>query len=69
MVFFNVLFVCPPDLIDFNYGKDSFYKHKQQAKEAGAKLIICDLPSLALDLDEPEDFALMEAELGLNENK
>jgi len=63
----NVLFVCPPDLIDFKYGKGSFEKHCQGAREAGARLEICNLPSLELDLDEPEDFALMEAELRVSE--
>ncbi|MCJ7715441.1 MAG: 2-phospho-L-lactate guanylyltransferase [Anaerolineales bacterium] len=63
----NALFVCPPDLIDFNYGKGSFEKHSQQARDVGARLEICNLPSLELDLDEPEDLALMEAELRLSE--
>lgn len=63
----NALFVCPPDLIDFKYGKGSFDKHSQGARDAGARLEICNLPSLELDLDEPEDFALMEAELRLGE--
>ena len=63
----NALFVCPPGLIDFKYGKGSFDKHSQQALDAGARLEICNLPSLELDLDEPEDLALMEAELKLSE--
>jgi len=63
----NALLICPPGLIDFKYGKGSFDKHSQQALDAGARLEICNLPSLELDLDEPEDFALMEAELRLDE--
>jgi len=63
----NALFVCPPDLIDFKYGKGSFEKHSQQARQVGVRLEICNLPSLELDLDEPEDYALMEAELRLSE--
>jgi 2-phospho-L-lactate guanylyltransferase len=63
----NTLLVCPPGLIDFKYGKGSFDKHSQQALDAGARLEICNLPSLELDLDEPEDLALIEAELGLDE--
>ena len=62
----NALFVCPPDLIDFKFGKDSFEQHSQSAKTAGARLEICNLPSLELDLDEPEDLALMEAEIKLS---
>ena len=57
----NALFVCPPGLIEFKYGKKSYDKHCQGALDAGARLEICNLPSLELDLDEPEDLALMEA--------
>ncbi len=63
----NALFVCPPDLIEFKFGKDSFNQHSQGAKAAGARLEICNLSSLELDLDEPEDLALMEADIRLNE--
>ncbi len=63
----NVLFASPPDLIEFQYGNGSFEKHSQAALEAGARLEICDLASLELDLDEPEDLALIEAELKINE--
>ncbi len=63
----NTLFVCPPGLIDFKYGEESFDKHCQGALDAGARLEICNLPSLELDLDEPEDLELVEAELRLDE--
>ncbi len=63
----NALLVCPPDLIAFKYGPGSFEKHSQAARDAGAHLEICDLPALELDLDEPEDLALIEAELRVNE--
>ncbi len=59
----NALFVCPPDLIDFEYGIGSFEKHSKGALDAGVRLEVCDLASLELDLDEPEDLALIEAEL------
>ena len=63
----NVLFVCPPHLIDFSYGTGSFQKHQDAAAEAEARLEICDLASLELDLDEPEDLALIEAEFRVND--
>ncbi len=63
----NALLICPPDLIEFKYGIGSFEKHSQAARDAGVRLEICDLPSLELDLDEPEDLALIEAELKINE--
>jgi len=63
----NALLISPPDLIEFKYGIGSFKKHSKAAKDAGARLEICDLPSLELDLDEPEDLALIEAELRKND--
>jgi 2-phospho-L-lactate guanylyltransferase len=63
----NVLFICPPDLIEFNFGEGSLEKHIQGARDAGARLEICELPSLELDLDEPEDLALIEADLRFND--
>lgn len=65
----NALFVCPPDLIDFKFGNNSFEQHSQSAIAAGARLEICILPSLELDLDEPEDLALMEAEIKISESQ
>lgn len=59
----NALLVSPPNLIEFSYGPGSFEKHCQAARDAGARLQICDLPSLELDLDDPEDLALIEADL------
>ena len=58
----NALLVCPPDLIEFSYGPDSFDKHCQAARSEGVRLEVCDLVSLELDLDEPEDLALIEKE-------
>jgi 2-phospho-L-lactate guanylyltransferase len=63
----NALLVCPPDLIEFNYGPGSFDKHCQAARDSGARLEICDLASLELDLDEPEDLALIETEFRVND--
>ncbi len=63
----NALLVCPPDLIEFSYGPGSFDKHCQSARESGTRLEICDLASLELDLDEPEDLALIEAEFRVND--
>ena len=63
----NALLVCPPDLIEFRYGPGSFEKHCQAAKEADIRLEICDLASLELDLDEPEDLALLEPEFRIEE--
>lgn len=59
----NALLVCPAGLIEYDFGPDSFQKHKERAVQAGARLEICELPSLALDVDLPEDLDLVESEL------
>ncbi len=59
----NALLVCPVGLIDYDYGPDSFERHCQRARQVGARLEICELPSLALDMDVPEDLELVSEEL------
>ncbi len=59
----NALLVCPVGLIEYEFGPGSFQKHCQRAVEAGARLEICELPSLALDMDIPEDLKLVEQEI------
>lgn len=51
----NALLVCPVGLITYNFGPESFQRHCELARQAGARLEICELPSLALDVDLPED--------------
>jgi 2-phospho-L-lactate guanylyltransferase len=58
----NALLVAPPGLIKYQFGPDSFQRHGSLARKAGARLEICNLPNLALDLDEPEDLALLRQE-------
>jgi 2-phospho-L-lactate guanylyltransferase len=60
----NALLVCPVGLIEYDYGPNSFERHCLRAHEAGARLEICELPSLALDMDVPEDLDLVSEELG-----
>ena len=55
----NALFQSPAGLIDFAFGLDSFQKHCERAVKAGARLEIVDIPSLGLDLDLPEDLAIL----------
>ena len=56
----NALFISPPGLIDYDFGPGSFKRHCERARQAGARLEIVTLPSLALDLDLPEDLALLD---------
>jgi len=55
----NALLISPSGLIEYDFGENSFQRHCQRAKEAGARLEILHLPSLELDLDLPEDLELI----------
>jgi len=59
----NCLLICPVGLIEYEFGPGSFQKHMAQAQAAGARLEIVDLPSLALDMDLPEDLDQVSREL------
>ncbi len=59
----NALLVCPVGLIDYEFGPGSFERHCELARQAGARLEICELPSLALDVDLPEDLEIIGEEL------
>ena len=63
----NALLVSPAGLIQYSFGPGSYHIHCERAQKAGARLEICELPSLALDVDLPEDLELVSNELeGLN---
>lgn len=55
----NALLISPAGLIEYDFGEDSFQRHCQRAREAGARLEIVNLPTLGLDLDLPEDLELV----------
>lgn len=55
----NALLMVPPALMDYEFGEDSFQKHSERAKKVGARLEVVELPSLALDLDIPEDLEIV----------
>ncbi len=55
----NALLISPAGLIEYDFGENSFQRHCQRAKEAGARLEIVELPTLGLDLDLPEDLELV----------
>ena len=56
----NALLMSPAGLIEYDFGKNSFSRHCERAKKAGARLEVVKLPSLELDLDLPEDLALLD---------
>jgi 2-phospho-L-lactate guanylyltransferase len=59
----NALLVCPAGLIEYEFGPGSFQRHCALARHAGARLEICELPSLALDVDFPEDLEIISNKL------
>jgi 2-phospho-L-lactate/phosphoenolpyruvate guanylyltransferase len=64
----NAMLVSPPGLFKYRYGKNSFQNHTSLALEKGAHLEICDRPSLALDLDLPEDLDLVQKQMAVFSN-
>jgi len=57
----NALLISPSGLIEYDFGEDSFQRHCQRVREAGARLEVVNLPSLGLDLDVPEDLELIRS--------
>lgn len=55
----NAMIVNPIGLIEYEFGPNSFERHCASAKKAGARLEICELSSIALDMDIPEDLDLV----------
>jgi 2-phospho-L-lactate guanylyltransferase len=58
----NGLLCSPPDILDYDFGPQSFERHIERARRAGARVEICELPRFGLDLDEPEDLALLSGQ-------
>lgn len=59
----NALLVCPIGLIEYDFGPGSFDRHCQLAEQVGARLEVVELPSLALDVDLPEDLDWVSEEM------
>ena len=55
----NGLLISPAGLIDYQFGPGSFMRHLQQAKRYNINIEVCEIPTLALDLDLPEDLELL----------
>lgn len=51
----NAMFLRPPGLLEYAYGKDSYRKHVMLARAAGAQVTIYKSERLMLDIDEPSD--------------
>jgi 2-phospho-L-lactate guanylyltransferase (CobY/MobA/RfbA family) len=55
----NLLFTNPADLLTFSYGEDSFERHIELAKQRAAQVVVVENDQIALDLDLPEDYSLL----------
>jgi 2-phospho-L-lactate guanylyltransferase len=56
----NALLINPAGLIEYDFGPNSFDRHCELTRQAGATLKICELPSFAHDIDLPEDLIYLE---------
>lgn len=59
----NALLLAPPDAIGPAFGEGSCARHLDRAERAGLRATRCELDSLALDLDTPEDLAALRERL------
>jgi 2-phospho-L-lactate guanylyltransferase len=56
----NAMLISPPGTIGYAFGPASFEQHSRMAHQARARLEVVRRPTLALDLDFPEDLALLQ---------
>ena len=59
----NALLLHPPDAMAPSFGEGSHARHLGNARAAGIHAETVQLPSLALDLDTPDDLAVVEQTL------
>lgn len=57
----NGVLLAPPDAMPLKFGEPSFDNHLLAARQRGLATVIRDLPGLGLDIDTPEDLALLLA--------
>ncbi len=55
----NALLLTPPDALEPSFGPGSCQRHAELARAAGIHAEVVDVPSLALDIDTPEDLAAL----------
>jgi 2-phospho-L-lactate guanylyltransferase len=59
----NALVITPPGALAPSFGPGSHQRHRENATAAGVHVETVEVPSLALDIDTPEDLAEVEATL------
>jgi len=60
----SALLLRPAHAIPFRFGPESARRHREAAEAAGVAHHVLDLPSLAIDLDSPDDLAAFLATSG-----
>ena len=55
----NALVLDPPDVIAPSFGPGSCERHPALARDAGADVQVVEVPTLAFDVDTPEDLAAL----------
>lgn len=60
----NAAWRSPADLFPLRFGNDSFLPHQAAAKASGLPCIVLELPSIARDIDRPEDLHELAAGRG-----
>ena len=58
----NGVALAPPAVMPLEFGEPSFDNHLAAARERGVKPQVLPLPGLGLDIDSPEDLAVLAAE-------
>jgi 2-phospho-L-lactate guanylyltransferase len=59
----NALLIKPPGALTYSFGENSFYRHVNQAQNKGIITEIVEIPSLARDVDLPEDLSFLNGQL------
>jgi 2-phospho-L-lactate guanylyltransferase len=59
----NALLISPPEAMEPAFGEGSAERHRRIARETGLLASFEDLPSLALDIDEPADLVALTMKL------
>jgi 2-phospho-L-lactate guanylyltransferase len=55
----NALLLTPPDALSSSFGPGSCLRHLENARAAGIDAEVVEVPSLALDIDTPEDLGAL----------
>jgi 2-phospho-L-lactate guanylyltransferase len=62
----NALLLTPPDALTPSFGEASRQRHFDLAVAQGSVPEVIEVPSLALDIDTPEDLEVLQAALAAN---